>query len=73
MNEQITTVGKLRRFLKTVPDKTEIYAQVCDTNGAAWNLNAFIGDVIGGVPCKFVISLRHPNLTNLREECFSDD
>lgn len=70
--QQITTVGKLRKFLKTVPDETEIWAQVVDTNGGAWNLEARIGDVMGGVPRKLVISLRHPNLTNLSPECFKE-
>lgn len=72
MTEQITTVGKLRKFLETVPDETEIYAQVVDTKGAAWNLEARIGDVFGGVPRKLVISLHHPNLTNLLLDCFDD-
>lgn len=72
MTEQITTVGKLRKFLEAIPNETEIWAQVVDTKGTAWNLEARIGDVIGGVPRKLVISLRHPNLTNLSPECFDE-
>jgi hypothetical protein len=72
MAEQITTVGKLRKFLETIPNETEIWAQVVDTNGGAWNLEARIGDVIGGVPRKLVISLRHPNLVNLLSGCFDE-
>lgn len=72
MSEQITTVGKLRKFLETISDETEIWAQVVDTNGGAWNLEARIGDVIGGMPRKLVISLRHPNLTKLLPKCFEE-
>ena len=65
IRKQITTAGKLKKALENVSDETEIYAQVCGNDGGAWNLYATIGDVIGGVPRKLVISLKHPDLGTL--------
>ena len=65
LHEPITTVGKLRKALEGIPDETEIWSQVCGNDGTAWNLNANIGEVLGGVPRKLVIALRHPDLGTL--------
>lgn len=67
---EITTAGKLRKALADVPDDTEIYSQVCGTDGTAWNLRSTISDVLSAIPRKLVISLRHPDLKTLPSNAF---
>ena len=65
MKHEITTAGKLREALDSVPADTPIWAQVCGQDGGAWSMTATIANIPNAQPEKLVIALRHPELQTL--------